>query len=1687
MEEFTEVNELDLSKGLDKRNAENQLTPGHWEELVNADIDGRLVSKRKGYQQIGGYLPFRVQSVEGVFGTNEVCFNLADYVDLSRIDTSSPIRIEGTFYVEGNQNAEFNGDFPLNDFFSRYYENYTVTIRRSGNSTIPGAAHGHSSAFQHSDVALSNSGTNLSHTQFIPDVHEINYTDGDEPGGLQNTELEVTGSDKYIHYSYGLTSTSPNDFFPTNFISGDPEYLSPDNVTGELAPGLDLAQVVNNTNVIVSVFQKTGAGVLQKVIPEDIRVDDGLLYIDLKPGLGSNEYTYMVTSVPPEQVVSGQTVGATTTATFAVDNPFNIVNIYTTSVTGGVITKEWVIPNSISYDDTSGELSVEFTSDTNTNYEIYYLPAGLQVNQICVATSLGNNIDRTSTNIEVDIYGIDPAEAAPQADRNHWATHIDTYRSVDSSKLLTGVAGNEYELAPRLQPSVLPKIRALVADQQRLSPLFQDTGTVAGGVNNRGYYTFAGGGNGGEIDEAAWQSGNTVRFTILAPDLDSLAENGAAGEPTIQQDLLTVTGMGYSVLNGEHPITAITKVDEGTADGKLLVDVTIAAVSNADFNEQDAGGLAQVYTSYIDLNTVESPFLPGDLLVGGPFPGSVQYEVRGLVGGASELVLINGVVDEFELSGGSTMYASRKAYNIPFRTPGTGPRYVKGDMLKYSAVPRFSRITSINLNETEDVTIARDVVTLPAGLAVNYAEGQRVFIQSFGTDGGELQITELINDDQIRIDTELDSTSGRLIGETIEIDEKFTYADTVDDSEFFQPTQYWRAVQKPDLPAGFAENTTGGFVDRELKRSVRQQFNTFIPGDQPIVRSSMAADNLYLTNGDDPVLKYDGTRLSRAGLFRFEAGAFVNIVSSGPNITDGGIVNSAVSVDADTDSADGKKITGGSISFVFAVGQVISVDLGTSVETVTVLGVDQTPDSIIVDTTLPTSTAVTVTASSTLKYYFRLNLFDANNNRIGSATSGVNNAYVIDLEEKFSTVGVKIAIPPRVRLLDYERLEVQTYRTTQEGEVFFLLRTDSVPYTDGSAYIYFEDTAADNTLTQPDFLAAATFGAELPTAIEEPLRAKYITSANNRMVLGNVKDYPKVDMEYIDRNPGLDLLRLEFVGDTTIAYEFASSGGRVLESHIESSSGQLTVGANDGSGSTVSADTWVYIFNDNPNNNTNLSVAGWYKGDHVFAATSDITDHKVIVGSSANTVPIADREDDYNSANAGWRGSSPRLQFLKLARAINSTAGQLDGPNWLRAEGGLFEQSESGRVSVRSLSSDFVLNIDNTFAVEESFLLINGTQYSLEDNAPLEEPAVSVSSQATKYPSRMLVSFANFPEIFDRPRAEVETDSLSVIDVNSSDGQEITGIIPFFGESTSQDSQKQDIVICFKENSIYAVNIRSRQITKIDSRSLGCDAPYSIAAVPNGIIFANRSGVYRLNRGFDVIWVGNKLDREWDERVNFDQIRLATGHVYAEKQQYRLSVPVESNDRATEVYVYNYGDERSGQIGAWSTFNNIPSTGWASDGTDSFFGSSEGRVFVIRDTGTDADYRDDDQPVSWSGTYRATDFDAPGKRKILRAVISQFRVLKQDAGTTLEVAVDMTSDFVPTTAFTLAQPADDNLSSVTSQKVKTIRQNVGNQKGVYYQLRYSNATIDTPLELSGISYKVAGLKYTGITQAAETE
>ena len=1756
----SEVHEKDLGKGIDARNSENQINPGFWETLVNAETDGNIVKKRRGYQQLGGYLPFRVQSI--TYDTSQLCFNLDSYVDLSRL-RSSPITVRGTTY-----STDAHDDFPDSTFSEQHYTGFNVSVRQTGvdgvdvnnptNSfTIAQPAHGHSSWIQHSSIYESTSESNLSNELVFPDKHEITAsaplitTTGLTQTDIQtNQSLALNPNLSYIHASVDASVIGTQHYYPTSL--SNPSFTSPvDNVTPLVMtiPDISLTSL-QSTNLIVSVYRKVDADTVEKIIPDDITLSGVTLSITIAAvgvDFAAQEYFYVVTAVPDANVVAGQVLPGSQEVVISGITPFTSFSVYT--VSGGI--REYVIPDTAIYDDTTEQLTISFNTNEAVNYQIYYTAESLRVNQLCVDTTTGT--PSSTSNVELDLYGLDPLDVIVQENRNHWLTHIDTYRSEGSSQLLTGVAGNEYVLStpnpdPKniIVPTLYPRYEQILETAQYIIPYFQNTGTTFTAVAGRGYVTLTNGFAGPEITTVAYQgstesvgTGSTtvftvsnsvfpyvgqevqaytgaslstttkiisrdlaagtvtvedditgvtrlvptsVRFTLKATalslnnitvgsdaseyvqNLNALATPEGTYTSVLENDLLTVENTGYSIMNGSHVIQSIT-LDTNT--DLIYVDCTVTGVTNSDFDETFVGGYAQIYTSPLEINAavqLENTILPGATIT----VGGNTYTVRGNTitdasGDNIEKLLISDVTVNVELSSGLFILGSATTDVIPMRdtTDPTVENYVKGDMIKYTDVDRWFRIKDIVQVANQTVTLAGNQLEFDTAIATNFEAGQKLAIITEGLEGGVHTISSVVNTTTLEMNTTFVATTARLIGKTFEIDEEFGVADTVNNTLSFSPTARWNSIQKPSVPSNF---------DAEDKIA-QYPFNAFATTQQRIIRSTMVSNNMYLTNGEDAILKYDGSTLSRAGLFRWEGALFVRKVAS----TGGAIVSNSTSIPG-TGDIDKKvfEATLGELVSVFTPGQQLKTNGG---QLVTVTSVDVSERLVTVAEAFDAA-VTSLSETGLIKYYFRLNVIDANNNIIGSAASGVDNNYTIEMPDRPNgvTVGIKLAKPPKLPLMDYNRLEYEIYRTKQDGAVFFKVATVQITNDNTDDFVYFEDKAQDTELTESDPVSTSTVGAEIATAIDEPLRARYVTSANNRLVLGNLKDSPRVDVQIFRPSVETNLndLTFTFTNDSgSIDYKFTSTGGTAVTAI--SASGNLT------GGGPLTAGNWCYLYKDTADSDGSPEYLGWFKAidtnqiDYNGAAYPTISNVKLIEGSSTS-IPIYTGAEFSDDDSAYQSGSNQLMIPAKLINAINSTQFKL--ADFSLSGEGRTDSAELGRFNIKSLTNTpFKLTMTHGSFFTNASVFVN--------NSKVISGTVSKSTE-TSYASRMLVSFQNFGEVFDRPRAIIPEDSLSVIDVNSADGQEITGIIPFFGESTSQDSRKQDIVICFKENSIYAVNVSTRTITKIDSRGVGCNAPHSIAAVPNGIIFAARSGVYRLNRSFDVIWVGRFLDRVWQENTNLDQLALATGHVFPQEKQYRLSVAVGSSETASEVYNYEYGDESAGQIGAWTKFTNIPSTGWASDGVESYFGSTLGKMFTIRNTSTDADYRDDDSGISFSGTYRGMDFGSPGRRKIVRAIVSHFRVLKTDSATTMEIGVDLIDEFTPTSSFTLQDSVEDGLSTIIGSKVKSIRQNIPLQRGVYFQVKYANSEKDTPLALAGITFRVAGLDYQGITSAQDT-
>jgi hypothetical protein len=425
-----------------------------------------------------------------------------------------------------------------------------------------------------------------------------------------------------------------------------------------------------------------------------------------------------------------------------------------------------------------------------------------------------------------------------------------------------------------------------------------------------------------------------------------------------------------------------------------------------------------------------------------------------------------------------------------------------------------------------------------------------------------------------------------------------------------------------------------------------------------------------------------------------------------------------------------------------------------------------------------------------------------------------------------------------------------------------------------------------------------------------------------------------------------------------------------------------------------------------------------------------------------------------------------------MADTTLSSPAQTTFVPWMIAQAG--NDIGIGRLRVRQ-ERDFA----NTIAVVLPAAITGATLFV---KGIKQAAAAEVDATEEVFQSRILASYRDNPELFDNPQGD-SSNSDSVIDINSADGQEITGIIPFFGDAVFGAGQQEAILVVFKTNSIYLVDIGTGQASKIQSRGLGCTAPHSIASTRDGIMFVNDSGIYRLNRNQSISYIGRAVERLFEDDVNSDQLAQMVGHHYGVGRQYKLSVPVGSTQTTNnQVLVYDHQREQAEgatEEGAWSRFTNHPATGWANLGNAAFFSTTTGQVFQVRNAGDLTDYRDDADAVDEMViVLRANDFGAPGARKIVQSIVSHFQLRNSSmAGTTLLISPDLDGEFTSAGSFSLTKGANN--------KVETVKSSLPRRRLTYIQIKYTNSTKDEDVILTGVDYHAALLNVKGIPERGE--
>lgn len=1758
---YQTILEKDFSSGMNKLASEDAVPPTFVEDLENMNANAQgYVEKRKGYAPYAGFLPLRVYKAERLPG-NQLCFYFDELtggtaaIDFSTLK-SSPVMLYGTSTL-------LTGTMP------KYYPSFTVDPRVTlGTSNYELNAAEIGSTSRDGFVGLGYNAPEREGTKNNEIVYASNIRIDPTNFNVFVTSIEgVPGDVKCFVYVKDHKTVAGESWAAT--ISQDVGF------PGRYTVGQATHQL-NTQNYITRYYDPVTG---DELFPDSVTVTGSTIVAQFSALSGNPASVRMVVASIPEIDVGTATIqnnSANISRKFPIAADFAFFEVYQKS--GSSWTR--VMPDKIEIINQEAFLYMTNYSGSSAELRVLWERASVRTNKLCVTDVGSTGIDLVP---QLCLYGLDHAKLYPDSPRRAgWVTHLDAYKSEGENYLVAGLGWNLFKAVyDSSLPSRQPLLRTTVATEVILGPLFGPAG------RSRNSFSFTGGAEGwANIDYIKYISEGVVEVKVLTPNRTT--HLGTINEfVSPEHDRLTIQGASQSIHRGEWAIKSINH----SASDSIIFQIYNANITTPDYDEEEIGE-AGVFTDKVSFNPESNSvwsLLVGDILESEAFPQGLSGSVS-CVSTSGSTSWLTGIGELITMPGGQVYTVRRtgqmlkvRNVNSPASTPYEG--LVVGDVLSLSDRDQRYAIRYITPTIAGTVSVSFDGLTGEATVtnvnSSNFVVGQRLVLASCGRYSGEYVIKALENTTSITLDSSnvKDSTTSTIIGvspyilgQVLEL----SYED-----EFYDDPNSLLTVSVP-LRWFALENPTGS-----VSRTKHLESSPYT--NQQFVRSVMAQDNMYFANYNDHLMKYDGVNLYRSGLIRWQPQVF-----AAPDTTSAGKIIVPTKSSVIMSATTGNNYLVATINTInnFLPGDKITV-AGSSKLYFTVITIDSTNNHVVLDNALDvTNTNVSITQyqPNMYRYYFRLTAYDANDNVVTSATTGSNEFY-ISLTNS-AAIRLRLLGLPKLEQLNYSKVYVEAYRTKRNSVApFYNIAKLPVLFDITKPYIDIIDTISDEALpAQPDD-TVLTFlsGASLGNGLSQPPQARYCTVADNRLVLANIQDDPKIKVD-IYGNPEItsfdgQVFHLRKDGTTTtnnLTFQLIKNEVNI-STVARDNSGIVTIvtttnhGFTAGQSVTVTASTttqvngtftivsaptttsftyalagpqiapavtntgtvtpewvittidpetdsikltvssipaglaathWVYLY-DNviP---TRLTYAGWYQvtavdtinkivtvanaGEVAAASFSPNAEHvnRLIactsgVGSSSS-YPVYLGEDynySWRNANNAVLYSAAARALLRLSNAINFSQSVSSSP-WLFANAGL-------DLGGQTLLLTFPENSLTTTPELVMPASLGGVEY-YGNGVKVVGASVQVGATTAKFPSRLVISYPNYAEVFHRPFDQDSSLSESIVDVNPADGQQITGVFPFFSESAFGAALKSSSLIVFKSNSIYVVNVASRQAQQLESNGLGCTAPYSIAATREGIMFANEAGLYRLTRALTVEPIGSYVDRLWRQDVEKSQLDLMHGHAYGVGRKYKVSYPMTNEKAPSAALVYDYTKEDTkNSYGSWTRYTNHPTTGWCNLLEDAFFCTTAGRVYQVSSGNSRYDYADDGQAIECSVTFRALDFGDSAIRKRVLHLLVHYRIPQLLEGAvdvntaTVGMAVNLVDSFQALDTFYLDVPnKPDGLSTLAPNKQVTLRYAVRNPKSLYFQTKISDNGLHTPLQVTGLSFRVAGLGTEGITEAAQT-
>lgn len=1735
-DQFQDLPAKSPAGGIDSYSSREKIGEDYVEDALNMDSDasGRWTTRR-GYENYFGWLPLRVRRFVQTGTTIKLYFDTSQSIDLAETG-QGPLILYGKLPSYSNYGTSSFSDENNGVYFATYQLESRETLSGSGTTTRAATDTGISSKYVFAGLSQATSPSDTSNTTLetetitidtltfdvsvgytVPvseDVYFLFKTKDPEAGSVyigdvaslsaNITITNVAGNLTANATGHGLSNGDVVRLYTTGSFPGNTVGLTNYYVVGAAANTFQLALTLAGTPIL---YSSAGSGTISfrrqgetfsigalthnlasfrigvRVFDEATTTSTEIVPTSLSISLiGTVEFTIegdmdgyaILTTVPLENSITAAAVAGMNSITL-VNPPSPYCFYYAYAFDSGLNKFVAVTPASIHYDSPTDIVTIEYELAANSeNVEIYYEEAITISNILSVEDTGSATIDVNNPSLTVwgighqDIYRAD-------AIRGGWANHIDNYKSVGEEKLVAGVGGCLYYAGESSTASALFKIdgqygmlRARTGSERFVAPLFSTTanlrtrGTVYDSTIEDGYAV---------VTDVTFVSEGIVDVTL---SFENKTGDISLSSTLGNSDLLRVVGLGDDRNNGTFPILSI-ETDTTTS---AVIRVANSAASDATLNEVGALGGAGVFTDIVEFLD-DHKFVTNDELSSEGFVSVLT--VVGVVSSTEVLVDVETLV---ALPDRILLFGTRESRIIPTRDATqveTVVNYVRGDSLETPYVDNKPIIVNVNPDDDEDATVVVVDGIATVGFAVPHALNinGRVFLYGDTTNnvnGEQLVLSTPTVSSLTFATTAADGTySATALGHTIELDESIEWYDSSSVSAL-SVVGRWLPIEAPDRGDSAV-----------IKDTAFQYFDDNAYSNQPNISSVVIADTMLFTNADDEVMKYDGVSGYEAGLRRNIPSVFMALDTSVPSILKGFEVAYSAS------SAAGKyfQIEVDAFNVGERIHDSVSGTVFIVVEKQTVPGTTDKWNIVVSGDTSSFSGAGTLTKVKRFRYYMRFNMIDRNNNSIASAAVNSSDMYFDIVED--GRILIKTSYYPITGYSDYERIELEVYKTISDTSApFYLAKRIALDFDFTSpTTIEIIDDSDDEFLTQLDAVNSALLGAEIGTGWQPPYRAGVITTFDNSTIIGDLKSWPRFDITFKPKSGSIvasDLNGFKQLFRKNSSDPLSTPNFEDRVGYQFKSTGSLTITGFTGDTFTsvaapIVTGDWVYLFYSTDVSNKDLACCGWFEVEKLtantfkllgfgFTSATAVYPDKVVVGSDKYIPVWIGADYNYGQVGGNSGGSIELIAARRLADAINFTFTynrylvKQNYPSfdpWLTAYAGA--DYNIGQVVVETQ-----LQLD---AIPEVLLGTISSGLSIFINNLRRSSDEQVGASILLYPSRVGISYKNYPEIFDNLDGTKET-SDSVVDINPADGQRVTGAIPFFGDATFGAAQLNQIVVIFKSNSIYVLDKATREYQKLDSRGIGCTAPKTITASKDCIMFVNSSGPYRITRDMKVEYVGRYMEGKWKALVEKNALDTASATHWGEERRYKVSLPLKGSIDNSQVFVYQYDREETGLAGSWTRYDNHNSVLWANQRENNYYSSTNGCVFQVRKYDDSIDFRDDSAPISTSLTFRAEDFGVPGVRKNVVAVTVQ-----------LDTSSSSVTDVGVYTAVNLKRNFESvgNLTILEDENV-TVRCTPNIKKGTHMQVKLEHVALDEKLAVSGLNFKVARNDSAGIAQAA---